>query len=574
MMVQVTPVRVVLFLVISVLFLVISDRISFSPTTLSSSSSSSARTGTTSTTTRKVVFTAREPPQPQHHINASSKPSSPSFPSSFLHFNNVDNKSVRSFSSFMPVYVNDSRNGYLGHTWIPPEGRLPYLLELSEAEEVLTKRYRKTNDVSLFPFQNITTGRSVSSTPIPKQKVDHLSQRVNKAAFRRSKPTESLNNSNAEADRNDAAVEALVTSLLQPELLPQEEYESNGLGCRTKTFNRLARDAEATEEAMTSLRRSILQRSTAFLGSAPRVYINGTRDWSHVLPDHRQNAPTHIQQCQSVIVRMLHIFSIVMDEYGIGSSWFLSHATLLGAVRYGHMVPWDIDIDIAVTESAMEKLEKIWVKEFPRDMFLQTRVTDPKYLYQVGVFRDVNRLQDRYSCFPGYNFVKYKKGYRYHHTGPQIDIIPIYGRSRWRGGKMLLQSFIPKKEWLWPTKKMCFEGLALPVPRNTSAVLTAMYGSDYMTPPKELYGPRYSSLSHAMACRAVHRCPKSKWGLSYEADFNRSTGEMVVTAPRADPFQCKWVRARRRTVCSSAATSSNSEKKFDTKASPNSSTAP
>eukprot|EP00759_Apiculatamorpha_spiralis_P046568 PhF_6_TR42879/c0_g1_i1/m.64963 len=140
-----------------------------------------------------------------------------------------------------------------------------------------------------------------------------------------------------------------------------------------------------------------------------RIYVNGTRVWTHIFPDQRMKFKTHHERCHSVLARMLGILSIVLDELGLGSAWFLTHASLLGAVRHGGFIPWDNDIDIAMNEKAMQILERVWTQEFPRDMFLQTRVTDPKYLYQVGVVHDVFRVHDRYSCFPQYTFIKYKK---------------------------------------------------------------------------------------------------------------------------------------------------------------------
>ena len=277
-----------------------------------------------------------------------------------------------------------------------------------------------------------------------------------------------------------------------------------------------------------------------------RVVLNGTRVWTTIFPDQRHKFATHHERCHSVLARMLGILSVILDEQKLHNDWFLTHATLLGAVRHRGFVPWDNDIDIAMSRPAMVHLEKIWTSEFPRDMFLQTRVTDPKYNYQVGKNRDVFRVHDRYSCYPHYRFNTYKKGPRYHHTGPQIDIVPIWGKPRMLGGVMLLQTFISKKRGiLWPTKKMCFESMSLPVPGNTFDVLKTIYGPDFMTQPS--IEEQAKSFAYGNTCRTTAMCAvkgvsKSKWTLNYDSDFNTSTGEVIKTSGRDDPWNCWWNR--------------------------------
>eukprot|EP00759_Apiculatamorpha_spiralis_P046567 PhF_6_TR42879/c0_g1_i1/m.64964 len=148
--------------------------------------------------------------------------------------------------------------------------------------------------------------------------------------------------------------------------------------------------------------------------------------------------------------------------------------------------------------------------------------------------------------FPNTRLSNTKKGYRFHHTGPQIDIVPIWGKPRMLGGKMLLQTFIRHKTALFPVKHMCFESMLLPVPQNSSYVLTAIYGPDYMKVPD--IQSQTESFRYGMTCRAHHYCPKSRWTLDYFSDFN-ANGEMVKEHPRADPWLCYYNRWKKKMIC-------------------------
>lgn len=56
---------------------------------------------------------------------------------------------------------------------------------------------------------------------------------------------------------------------------------------------------------------------------------------------------------------------------------FAEGGTLLGAVRHKGMIPWDDDIDVAMTRSDYIKLQKLASKEFKYPYFFQDENTDP-----------------------------------------------------------------------------------------------------------------------------------------------------------------------------------------------------
>jgi len=59
---------------------------------------------------------------------------------------------------------------------------------------------------------------------------------------------------------------------------------------------------------------------------------------------------------EKVAVEALRQVKEVLDKYGV--EYWLDSGTLLGAVRNGKFIPWDVDIDLGSLETEMEKLSK------------------------------------------------------------------------------------------------------------------------------------------------------------------------------------------------------------------------
>jgi phosphorylcholine metabolism protein LicD len=262
------------------------------------------------------------------------------------------------------------------------------------------------------------------------------------------------------------------------------------------------------------------------------LWLNQSRVWP-TIPDARLEGKSELERCHRVMLRQLVVLSVVMNALNLTSHWFISHATLLGAVRHGGFIPWDVDIDVVMPRGYITKLRQEWRNYFPRDMFLQTEKTEPSFHMWVGKERGV-RIKDRYSSFEGMKFTFWSRGKKYKqkkwHLGAHVDIIPL---QRMGQGKFKLLHHYMNYSMLFPTKPICFEDLMVPAPADVDGVLREFYGPDYMSlPPNVTFGG-----PTVLPCKATSYSSGSAWSLSWENDFQNGS---LVTVPRGDPWGSPW----------------------------------
>lgn len=236
-----------------------------------------------------------------------------------------------------------------------------------------------------------------------------------------------------------------------------------------------------------------------------------------------------LRRTQKDLFGMLKVLAGICNRNGI--RWWLSSGTLLGAARHQGFIPWDDDVDVVMMKEDYLRLEKILLELDDEEYVLHSMKTDPDYTYVYGKFR--RRKGECESGDPRYPYYKWK--------GAFIDIFtiektsyPAAQLSRFFykiGHKMTtpirnikvrkyltsMVNFInfrmlfpffrfigrinPDNQYhftlgtgfarstfyeddIFPLGQMSFEGEMMPVPKDTDAYLTRVYG-DWRRLPDE-----------------------------------------------------------------------------------------
>lgn len=87
------------------------------------------------------------------------------------------------------------------------------------------------------------------------------------------------------------------------------------------------------------------------------------------------------EKLRSVELEILDEIVRICDKYDI--TYFLAYGTLLGAIRHKGFIPWDDDIDIAMSREDYNKFKDKCKNELDDKYFLQNPETEP--LYWMGI---------------------------------------------------------------------------------------------------------------------------------------------------------------------------------------------
>ncbi len=183
--------------------------------------------------------------------------------------------------------------------------------------------------------------------------------------------------------------------------------------------------------------------------------------YDDLIRDVRHEHDQTIKKIKSIGIRILSILDDISKKNEI--HYFLFWGTLLGAIRHNGYIPWDDDLDIAMTRSEFKKLEeKLYL--FPESI----KVT----CHDIGFYK----LMDEHSKVT-------KDGKR----GVAVDIFIIENiNSKYYFHNVHSRYFNEiGRNQLYPIQQHLFENLHFPIPNKSKEILTLKYGDFMKLPPED-----------------------------------------------------------------------------------------
>lgn len=294
----------------------------------------------------------------------------------------------------------------------------------------------------------------------------------------------------------------------------------------------------------------------------PKDYFLGeTRDNFYIEP---------MMKCAwAAQLEVLEVIREVCEKHNI--QYFAAYGTLLGAVRHKGFIPWDDDVDIVMLRKEYDRFWEVASAELPDEYRLLSPFTVDDYPTSFGrvvnkwsVSYDPEQLIKYHGCpyivgvdicpldtVPVDPVLAAQQAqitdllvgtFNNYESDPNsvLELLPDleelchmkFDMTK-KIGTQLLQtvdrvskrysntngnfvSFVPsiiknnnryRKEWFERSIELPFENIFLPAPENYDAVLSVMYGSNYMTPVREITHdyPFYKAQAEALEKSLVER---------------------------------------------------------------------
>lgn len=199
------------------------------------------------------------------------------------------------------------------------------------------------------------------------------------------------------------------------------------------------------------------------------------------------------EQLKKIQIDMLEKFISVCETLNL--EYYVIAGTLLGAVRHQGFIPWDDDIDVAMSRADYEVFVEKGQDLLPKDYFVQTFKTDPNVPFNFCKLRNSNTTMVERSI----------KNFKVNH-GVGLDIFPLdyYPETKvksFQRKKLLLSRIISKKfycpqlSFLGKVKRVLARILFAPYSirkavQKREKLYTSVKDSNYLSNLNGIYGKR------------------------------------------------------------------------------------
>ncbi len=266
------------------------------------------------------------------------------------------------------------------------------------------------------------------------------------------------------------------------------------LGTAVKGVSLLSQSGRERLKALQAAKRSIKTQSHQAMYRSMGLALGEIAEWQEPMGFTRRPGD---EKTLAVEKKALAEITLLFNEAGI--PWWVDCGTCLGAYRYGGVIPWDGDIDIAVLQNDFENIVHILNKLDPNKYHTQDWSTrdHPDSFLKVYI-RESGTMIDIYH----FDIFPEKRELHYIFSVETNMFFPEWFKIRERRFKAPVAF-----ETVFPLKKMLFDGVEVFVPRDMKTYLQRCYGENL--DPVKIYNPetgRYErDLRHPYWLRAyVH----------------------------------------------------------------------
>ena len=197
-----------------------------------------------------------------------------------------------------------------------------------------------------------------------------------------------------------------------------------------------------------------------------------------------------IREIQSAILEIAKEIKRICDKNDI--IYVLDGGTLLGAVRHKGFIPWDDDLDIAMTRDNYEKFLVCCKKDLNKDYFVQNNKTEVNYPFDFTKIKKNNTIYTE-DCMTGLNV----------RDGVYVDVFPIdktFERKWRKQGKAL--SFWRNVRWTKLRYKL------QPLKKKIVTLPFALLSLGYINKKAEKIMTIYNKKSTSKVAKICHPGPK------------------------------------------------------------------
>ncbi len=177
--------------------------------------------------------------------------------------------------------------------------------------------------------------------------------------------------------------------------------------------------------------------------------------------------PSFLTKKQKVEIRALKDIVSLLEAHNI--IYWIDFGTCLGAYRYGGIIPWDWDIDIAILQEDHENVKRILSTLSPENYQIQdwSSYTKPKTLLKLFIKETKNFIDIMH-----YKIDEDKKNISYIFTFADSPFPQSWKRADIEAQKPFTY------EQIFPLKKAKFDGLTIWAPNQTVDFLKSRYSEN------------------------------------------------------------------------------------------------